>query len=449
MAYTLNLTDGTIFATLADGALNTSSALTLVGKNYAGYGEFLNENALKLLENGANTSAPSSPLTGQLWFDKTNGLLKVYNGTVFKNLGAASSSASAPTSNIAGDLWFDSTNSQLYVYDGSAFILVGPSFTSGTGVSGAIVATVTDSISIDHVVTKMYVEDDVVAVFSKDATFTPATGITGFATIGPGLQLSSTISNVVMKGSATNAQLLDNLDSTDFLSAVGNDTTSGTLGVLNDTGIAVGVDSDFRVSVSGADTIIQNQTLNGDITIKVNDGGVTTSVINIDGATSNFNPGSNNAITMGSASLQYAGIYAVNFYGISSSAQYADLAERFHSDQSYPAGTIVELGGVAEITKANDDLSDKVFGVISSRSAYLMNANAGNDLTHPPVAISGRVPVRTICVINKGDRLVAAGNGLARAAGSGEANSFNVIGRALESTMADGESLVEAIVSVH
>lgn len=449
MAYTLNLTDGTIFATLADGALNTSSALTLVGKNYAGYGEFLNENALKLLENGANTSAPSSPLTGQLWFDKTNHLLKVYNGTVFKNLGAASSSASAPTSNIAGDLWFDSTNSQLYVYDGSAFILVGPSFTSGTGVSGAIVATVTDSISIDHVITKMYVEDDVVAVFSKDATFTPATGITGFATIGPGLQLSSTISNVVMKGSATNAQLLDNLDSTDFLSAVGNDTTSGTLGVLNDTGIAVGVDSDFRVSVSGADTIIQNQTLDGDITIKVNDGGVTTSVINIDGATSNFNPGSNNAITMGSASLQYAGIYAVNFYGISSSAQYADLAERFHSDQSYPAGTIVELGGVAEITKANDDLSDKVFGVISSRSAYLMNANAGNDLTHPPVAISGRVPVRTIGVINKGDRLVAAGNGLARAAGSGEANSFNVIGRALESSIADGESLVEAIVSVH
>ena len=78
-----------------------------------------------------------------------------------------------------------------------------------------------------------------------------------------------------------------------------------------------------------------------------------------------------------------------------------------------------------------------------------MNANAGNDLTHPPVAISGRVPVRTIGVINKGDRLVAAGNGLARAAGSGEANSFNVIGRALESSIADGESLVEAIVSVH
>ena len=67
MAYTINLTDGTIFATIPDGQVNTSSSMVLVGKNYAGYGEFLDENFIHLLENGANTTAPSSPLTGQLW----------------------------------------------------------------------------------------------------------------------------------------------------------------------------------------------------------------------------------------------------------------------------------------------------------------------------------------------------------------------------------------------
>src|SRR6056300_1220726 len=152
MAYTINLTDGTIFATVADGTINTDSSLTLVGKNYAGYGEFLNENVVKLLESGANTTAPSDPLTGQLWFDKTNSLLKVYNGTTFKNLGSATSSATQPTSNVAGDLWFDSANAQLKVYDGASFILVGPSFTAGTGTSGAIVDTVEDNVAVDHVV---------------------------------------------------------------------------------------------------------------------------------------------------------------------------------------------------------------------------------------------------------------------------------------------------------
>ena len=99
MAYTINLTDGTIFATIADGTINTSSSMILVGKNYAGYGEFLDENFIHLLENGANTTPPGAPLTGQLWWDKTNGVMKAYNGTVFKTIGSATSSATAPTSN--------------------------------------------------------------------------------------------------------------------------------------------------------------------------------------------------------------------------------------------------------------------------------------------------------------------------------------------------------------
>ena len=111
-------------------------------------------------------------------------------------------------------------------------------------------------------------------------------------------------------------------------------------------------------------------------------------------------------------------------------------------------GTVVELGGSKEITKVINDLSDKVFGVISTRAAYLMNSNAGSDETHPPVAMTGRVPVKVIGIVNKGDRLVSAGNGYARAAHPGEATAFNVIGRSLEAKSTTDEGVVEAIVTI-
>ena len=84
MSYTITLTDGAVFATIADGTINTSSSMTLVGKNYAGYGQFINDDIIRLLESGSNTTPPGAPLTGQLWWDKTDNVLKIYNGTVFK-----------------------------------------------------------------------------------------------------------------------------------------------------------------------------------------------------------------------------------------------------------------------------------------------------------------------------------------------------------------------------
>ena len=153
MAYTINLTNGTIFATIADGTVNTASSMILVGKNYAGYGEFLDENFIHLLENSANTSAPGAPLTGQLWWDSTNALMKVYNGTAFKVMTGATSSASAPSNVITGDLWWDTTNAQLKVYNGASFTVVGPAFTSAEGTAGAIPETITDSGATPHYVT--------------------------------------------------------------------------------------------------------------------------------------------------------------------------------------------------------------------------------------------------------------------------------------------------------
>lgn len=423
MAYTINLTDGTIFATVADGTINTDSSITVVGKNYAGYGEFLNENMIKLLESGANTTQPTAPLTGQLWFDKSGGLLKVYNGSQFKNLGSATASPSAPTSTVTGDLWFDTTNAQLKVYDGTQWILVGPAFTAGSGTSGSIVDTVEDTLGTDHVVVKNFVEDTIISITSKDATFTPAVSLSGFPTVGPGTNMSTTVSNAMFNGIAADSEKLDGIDSTGFLSAVSNDSTSGILTVANDGGLNIGVDSDLKISVSGPDVTVANQTTNGDIKFNINDGGIVKTALTINGATG-----------------------AVS--GTQINAQYADLAERFEADAEYDAGTVVELGGSKEITSATNDLSDEVFGVISSRAAYLMNSGAGNDATHPPVAMSGRVPVKVIGEVNKGDRLVSAGNGLARAATKSEVTNFNVIGRALSTKYGEEQGVVEAIVAI-
>ncbi|CAB4138029.1 Peptidase G2, IMC autoproteolytic cleavage domain containing protein [uncultured Caudovirales phage] len=426
MAYTINLTDGTIFATIADGTINTQSSMVLVGKNYAGYGEFLDENFIHLLENSSNTTAPSAPLEGQLWWDSGNSLLKVYNGSTFKTISAATASSTAPSNNVTGDLWYDTVNQQLKVWTGSAFLLVGPAFTAGTGTTGAIVDTIVDNTSVSHVVIKFFVEDDVVGIMSKDATFTPQAGISGFTTVRPGFQLATTVGSQtpLFQGTATDAQTLDGVDSTGFLSAISNDTTSGTLGILNDGGLSVGVDQDLRLSVVGTTATIANQTSNGNIAFSVNIGGTPTTVMNINGANGTI---SGNQIN----------------------ANYADVAERFEADViDLPAGTVVELGGAKEITKVTAELSDNVFGVISTQAAYLMNSRAGTDSTHPPVAMTGRVPVKTVGTVRKGDRLVSAGNGLARAAKPGEATAFNVIGRALADKTSAEEGTVEAIVTI-
>lgn len=475
MAYTINLTDGTIFAVIADGTINTDSSMTLVGKNYAGYGEFLDENFIHLLENSANTTAPGDPLVGQLWWDKTNGVMKVYNGTTFKVVSAATASSSTPSSNVIGDLWFDTTNAQLKVFNGTGFILVGPAFTAGTGTSGAIVDTVTDnSPGSDHVVVKIFVNNTIVAIFSKDATFTPAAALSGFATISPGLNMSTLYPD--MLGTASNADRLDTLNSTQFMRSDTNTSTSGTLSVLNDTGLYVGGDSDGRLFVTGTDVFLRNQTQDGNLQIQVNDGGSTVTAISINGATTNvtLNAGltvggnissTGGSVNFGTAAISLGSIVNNNSNGVgnigssssyfntifakATSAEYADLAERFEADAVYPAGTVVMLGGEKEITIATDELSDDVFGVISTRAAYTMNGAAGNDETHPPIAMTGRVPVLVTGTVRKGDRLVAAGMGLARAAKKDEITALNVIGRALTNKTTSGEGTVEAVVTIN
>jgi hypothetical protein len=426
MAYTINLTDGSIFASVADGTINTSSSMVLVGKNYAGYGEFLDENFIHLLENSANTTAPGAPLTGQLWWDSANGLMKAYNGAQWKTISSTTAQASAPSNTVTGDLWYDTVNAQLKVWTGGAWLLVGPAFTSGQGTTGAIADSITDNVAVAHVVIKLYVEDDIIGVISKDAAFTPASSISGFTTIRPGITLSTLVGSQIplFQGTASVAQTLEGYDPSDFLLKNIAETTTGTFAVLNNTGLSVGVNQDIRLGVAGTTATIYNQTSNGNITFNINKAGVPTTAMTINGAT--------------------GGISGTNI-----SAQYADVAERFAADDVLEAGTVVELGGPNEITRVTTDLSENVFGVISTRAAYLMNSLAGSDTTHPAVAMTGRVPVNTIGLVRKGDRLVSAGNGLARAAIAGEATAFNVIGRSLVDKLTVDQGTVEAIVKIN
>jgi hypothetical protein len=424
MAYTINLTNGTIFATIADGTINTTSSQTLIGKNYAGYGQFLDDNFIHLLECGSNSTPPGAPLTGQLWWDSSASLLKVYNGTIFKTISAATASSSAPTSNVTGDLWYDTTNAQLKVYTGTTWLVVGPAYTSGTGVTGAIATTIVDNTSVSHVVVELYVNDSIVGIVSKDAAFTPQVAISGYTTVRPGITLSTLIGAQVplFQGTATLAQGLT--AGNVFMLNNANTSTSGTLSVINNTGLFVGSNSDLNIGVVGTSVNIKNVTSNGNITFGVNIAGTPTTAMTINGSTGTI---SGNQIN----------------------ANYADVAERFAADGILTPGTVVELGGANEITTVNRDLSENVFGVISTRAAYLMNSQAGSNDTHPPVAMTGRVPVRVVGIINKGDRLVSAGNGLARAAQAGEATAFNVIGRSLTNKLDSGEGTVEAIVTIN
>ena len=214
MAYTINKTDGTVVTTITDGTVDNTTTLQLFGKSYSGFGEGLNENLVKLLENAASTSAPSAPLKGELWFDTTTNQIKVYDGTSFKPTGGAKASSSLPTGPSVGDLWLDSTNDQVFVYTGDSrshqvndeWELIGPAFTAGQTQSGWKIETLASSGG-NKVVSSMYAGATRVAILSKE-TFTPSVSQTGFASIKAGITLNSTLGSV-FEGSSTSASAIE------------------------------------------------------------------------------------------------------------------------------------------------------------------------------------------------------------------------------------------------
>ena len=284
MAYTVNKTSSGSY-TVQDGVVNTQTDLSFIGKGYAGYGEKIAENFLHLLENFTSSTAPSKPITGQLWYDSTNSQLKVYNGSSFVPAGGTIPyQASAPSTLAQGDLWIDSDTGQLYFYNGSSNVLVGPPASTGTN-NGFIFESILDSADATQNITKWYNDGNLIAIVSEDE-FTPKASISGFATIKKGITLTTAISDTKFQGTATDADALGGVAAANYLRSNANDTTSGTLTVANDGGLVVGADSDFTYTVDSSGGLIANTVNNTDITFKVNDAGVTTTVMTIDGSES-------------------------------------------------------------------------------------------------------------------------------------------------------------------
>jgi hypothetical protein len=291
MAYTINKTDGTVVTTITDGTVDNTTTLQLFGKSYSGFGEGLNENLVKLLENAASTSAPTAPLKGELWFDTTTNSIKVYDGTSFKPTGGSKSSSSQPTSPSAGDLWHDTANDQLSVYTGSAWLLVGPVYTSGQTLSGFKIETLA-SAGGNKVVSSMYAGNTRVAILSKE-DFTPSVTQSGFASIKAGITLNSTLS-AVFDGTNTQAANIDvsgtsNTSSTviaggNFLRADAADTTTGALTVDADGGVIIGDAQELSITVASNDVTIAQTSQDKDLKFTVNDGGVTKTPLQLTGA---------------------------------------------------------------------------------------------------------------------------------------------------------------------
>lgn len=159
-------------------------------------------------------------------------------------------------------------------------------------------------------------------------------------------------------------------------------------------------------------------------------------------STGDIIPDSHNARDLGTNLIRWANAYAVTF-----SAGGADLAERYESDAAYSEGTVVKIGGAKEITATTGELDSDVFGVISLEPGLALNTAAGDGETHPFVAVAGRVKVRVIGQVSKGQRLVTSLiPGVAMAANVENLSPFTVIGRALEDKTTEDEGLVLSVV---
>jgi hypothetical protein len=289
MAYTINKTDGSILASVADGQVDQfSTDLTLIGKNYSGFGEALNENFVKLLENFAETSAPVNPITGQIWFDASELKLKVYNGTSFVPVSSATISTSQPLTLGVGDLWFDDLNKQLFFFDGTNTILLGPDFSVGQGLSGLRVSSILDTLNQSRVVTFLYTNGILIGIFSKD-TFTPKLPITGFGgSIQPGFN-AGTLAGIKFNVTATNSDALGGQAASVY---VRNDTSNiinGQLILATNLGLIAGDASQAQLLINNGDVILANIASDKALNLLVRKGVVAETAVNIDSANRRIN----------------------------------------------------------------------------------------------------------------------------------------------------------------
>lgn len=308
MSYIIRRTNGVSLGTILDGTVDTAqTSLTLVGRNYANYGQIMTNNLVSLLENFSSVTPPSNPLSGQLWWNDTDQRLRVYTGTDFKIISSATSATIGPTTTIAGDIWWDSTNEQLYVYNGTipynaaGWILVGPTFKKPNGKSGAIWEVIYEGTT-PHNVVSMYLDGVRTGVVSQDTTFTPSPAISGFTTIAPGYNMAT---GSKFTGTSSNADQLGGVVAANYLRTDTNNRTTGNLQVVNDDGVTIGAGLDLALTVDGVDASITNRSTGGDLSIYATVDSSLVRAVYINGATGEIEVAADPTSALGIATKSY------------------------------------------------------------------------------------------------------------------------------------------------
>ena len=497
MSYTITRTNGAQVAIVADGTIDATLDLKLIGKNYAGYGAVQNENFVYLLENFASNNPPPRAISGQIWFDSSASKLKFYDGVKFRTTGGAEISATAPTGLTVGDFWFDTTNKQLYAWDGAAYTLIGPQ-----GVAGSQTVTQMRSVSLldtsgnPHAVIQA-INDDVTifTISTENFTLNAVNPLDGFANIHQGVTLCYTnddgVSNLGQTltghrfwGTSTDSERLGGLSASAFIQTsnatfsnpvqfahtgftVGN--PQALLRVFNDAETTPtiynqqGKEIVFKTTVSGNPTISNIKFSGRTDTNYVDILPTVTLVSNIGSLDFKFNnvhadkfkgtadkadllsvngnyrsASTDSSINTIAARDSNGYINAVVFQGVATSANYADLAEKYLADAEYEVGTVLMVGGEKEVTAAQ--VGFRALGAVSANPAYMMNS-ALEGGTY--IALKGRVPVKVTGSVIKGQRLVVGQDGTAQAAMGNTADVFAI---ALETSNDSSVKLVECVI---
>lgn len=484
MPYSIDRYNGTTLTVVEDGTIDNTLDIKLIGKNYAGYGEVQNENYVHLLENFSGTSAPPRPLSGQIWYNSSSRKLSFWDNNKWRPMGGAEVKTTAPTGLTEGDFWWDSGNDQLYAFNGSDYVLVGPQGVEGSGTTQMVSRSVRDSLGTTHAIITAIVDGDVIYIISADADFTLdnlVNEIPGFTVVKQGLTLINTGTTGITTsshkywGTASNSLKLDGRPVSDFVLADSSIFT----GIVRfaDPGFTVGDSNDFAIYIDGGTTPYIKNAISDTIVFQTTSSTVRTPLKLV---ANDLLPGTDGVSNIGSASFKYGTVYANAFNGVASyantlnvggtyrsasvasspstivvrdassnisanlfegvatSAQFADLAEKYLADAEYEVGTVLMIGGDKEVTASK--WGKRAIGVVSDKPAYLMNKDLEGGTA---VALKGRVPVKVIGSIKKGDELIAAENGCASAAVPHASGVFAV---ALESSSDTGVKLIEALV---